>query len=350
MSDIEATAAPRGDLGAQPAHSAQSRAMAELALVAESMNFKVTETRSAGRQLGACFRATDGSNLDVRFEPARDGTRYYHTGCGLGIWYDSSDSGDDDSPAWLESLLSAICQRLSSQAFAGLAEELAAQPAGTSESSAAGNTEAAAADASAAHGDGVGPSSISIRYVLLKVLKPYYDSYVVKLMKHYVPADARDADSVLIAMCGRNLPNVAPLRRFFRSARIFDATDVDLVEGRSAPARTSVFRADLRQPLANQRTYDFITVFKPPVGPLGSEIEKVFVNLSASLTPGGYLFIVLGEDDQSEYISTVLRQHGLKLVTAEPNAVPARLEREHLWIVIGQSPRQSNPPEPGHSD
>jgi hypothetical protein len=182
-----------------------------------------------------------------------------------------------------------------------------------------------------------GPIPASARYVLMKLFKPAYDRYVLSLLSRYLPAEARAADSVLDAMCGRNLPNLVALRRFCATARCIEAVDIDIDERRRLPRGTSVRRADLLEPLSASARYDLITVFKPPTGPLASRIETVFATLAAVLAPNGYLFVVLGEDDQAEYLEEVLRQLDLSLITSEPNSVATRLEVEHKRVLVCSS-------------
>ncbi|MDP3213255.1 MAG: class I SAM-dependent methyltransferase [Deltaproteobacteria bacterium] len=173
--------------------------------------------------------------------------------------------------------------------------------------------------------------------------KGQYDRHVVRLLSRYVPADARRAYTILDAMCGSTFTNMAGLRLFFGHCASLSATDIDLLPGTKGPPGIAVFWADLLRPLPTAQRYDLITVFKPPTEALEQCIEVVLQNLAAALRPGGYLFMVLGEEDHVGHMVAVMKRLGMAVITSEANTLPTNLEPGHRWVLVSRAPDAPSP-------
>jgi hypothetical protein len=164
-----------------------------------------------------------------------------------------------------------------------------------------------------------------------------YERYLLALLAHYVPPAARSARAVLDAMCGSSFPNLAGLRRFFRSSDDVHGTDLDLLPGLASPSGTEAFRADLRRPLPDGRRYDFIALFKPPGETPELPVQQALTHLLAALEPGGYLLAVLAEHTDVQPVLEVLRRRGMSVLTSEANTLRHPIEPEHKWVLLCRS-------------
>lgn len=341
----------------QPAiGTAMARVLAAMTELGRGLGLTVRPNPADSHQLSLRFEDQSGETLVLVVEPVRQQRTYYQKSDRIGFWYVRADGAAATDPTWTKRLLESVADLVFSPAHDAVASELAArgqQASRPQQESAGGEPEvpvAAGAVAAARdqaresasytrEGGYVGWIPPSPRHVLMNLLKPFYDRYILAILARYIPVEARAADSVLDAMCGRNLPNLTALRRYFAGARIVAATDVDIEERRKAPRGTSVFRADLFAPLPGAQRYQLITVFKPPTGGLGKRIETVFAHLAAALEPGGHLFLVLGESNHTESTTAALNRLGLVIVASEANAVSSILEIEHVWILVARAPR-----------
>ncbi len=163
-----------------------------------------------------------------------------------------------------------------------------------------------------------------------------YDQYLTDLLRHYVPEQARGANLVLDAMCGRRLRNLPVLRRFFPAASSVHATDIDVDEGITGPPGTTVFRSDVSQPAPMSPRYDFIALFKPADNTPGL-LRQAVATLVASLGNGGHFLIVLAEHTDVDTVLAELGRLNLSVLTSEPNALRASLEPEHKWVIVCRS-------------
>ncbi|MFN8642645.1 MAG: hypothetical protein U0802_13710 [Candidatus Binatia bacterium] len=81
---------------------------------------------------------------------------------------------------------------------------------------------------------------------------------------HYTPPELRHARAVLDATCGRDLPNLEILRRFFADAEPRPRGRHQPHRGIEPPPGTALSCVDLCASAARDARYDYITVFKPP--------------------------------------------------------------------------------------
>jgi len=161
-----------------------------------------------------------------------------------------------------------------------------------------------------------------------------YEQYLLRLLAHYVPAGARAATTVLDAMCGQAFPNLGGLRRFFSDAVTVQGTDIDVDERGKTPPGTSLFRADLLQPMTTDHRYDFVAVFKPPGDKPEFPIARAMAHLATALLPEGHLLIVLAEHTDVAPMLAILETLSLATQVSEANALGTFDEPEHKWVIV----------------
>ncbi len=161
-----------------------------------------------------------------------------------------------------------------------------------------------------------------------------YERYLVDFLSRYVPPEARLADTVLDAMCGQPLRNLPLLRQFFGAAHTVHGADIELDRKTKTPVGTSLFRADLFQPLRTPLRYALIALFKPPSDKPELPIGQALTHLIAALQPGGHLLIVLAEHTEVEAVVAALKRLDVTVLTSESNALRTNVEPQHKWIIV----------------
>lgn len=164
---------------------------------------------------------------------------------------------------------------------------------------------------------------------------PEYERYLLRLLAHYVPPDARGADTVLDAMCGFGpFANLAGLRKFFADATLVQGCDIKAKRWMRAPAGSSVYFADLQRPLPTNVRYSLITLFKPLGQQSEFSIQQALGHLVAKLHPGGHLLIVLAEQTDVGFMLEAVSRLSLSLRTSEANVLRINSEPEHKWVIV----------------